>query len=375
MTGLLFIQLCLGGLYVSRIPIGNAPDERSHFDYAEQVAQTGRLPVANGERSYEAVQPPLYYLLAAPLDRLFSGRPVPERVSALRRQNVLFGLLDVWFIFLILCRVGDERTALLGAAFCALLPQFLFIGASVTNDRLADLLCTLILYMGVLGLEDERPGWWPWAAGALLAAGFLTKLTVAGVAAAFALIGLWKRPRAFAVPVSVGAIGAALTFGRNLMLYGDLSGARAMTYESRTLWSEFAPWLVMLFKSFWGLFAWMASPLPSPAYAALALITAAGMAGFILWSRARLQELRRPASLLLFAALALVFGQTFYFGFLLTRQPQGKFLFPALAPIAFILATGWSELWRKLPRAWRFPAALLAGAGVIALHVLSLRAV
>jgi len=131
---------------------------------------------------------------------------------------------------------------------------------------------------------------------------------------------------------------------------------------------EFPAWLVTLFQSFWGLFAWMASPLPQAAYWVLAVTTAAGVAGYLS------NKKRKPAENLLLVALLLVFLQTFYHGFMHTRQPQGRFLFPALGPIAFVLASGWKRFWVKLPARHKTTAWVIVIAAIAGLQVLSLRA-
>ncbi|MBI3551906.1 MAG: glycosyltransferase family 39 protein [Elusimicrobia bacterium] len=374
LTGIIALQLVLGSVYARRVALFNAPDEQAHFAYAEFIARNGRLPVAEGERLREAVQPPLYYLLAAAVDWSLRAWPLESRVLALRLQNVLLGALNVCLIFLLLRRVADDETALAGTAFSALLPQYLFISASATNDVLADLLSTLILYLGLLGLEERRPRWWPWAAGAALGFGFLAKLTVLGPALAFAAVLAARRKRGLAVPLGLGAWGFALTAARNLTLYGDLSGERAMNgFESPMLWSELGSWCVTLFKSFWGLFAWMASPLPGPVYWILAAVCAACAAGFVAWAR-REKSGVEPGVALLLAAATLVFLQTFYHGFLHTRQPQGRFLFPALASLSFGAAQGGRHWTRSLPSRWKMPAMTALLAGLAALQAFSLRA-
>src|SRR5690348_2375664 len=50
------------------VPVGEAPDEPSHVDYAQILLRTGQLPTipkGSARYSYEAEQPPLYYFLQA----------------------------------------------------------------------------------------------------------------------------------------------------------------------------------------------------------------------------------------------------------------------------------------------------------------------
>src|SRR5205807_1687423 len=47
----------------------NAPDEYAHLEYIRSIAHGGRLPVQGDPvyHTYEWHQPPLYYMIAAPL--------------------------------------------------------------------------------------------------------------------------------------------------------------------------------------------------------------------------------------------------------------------------------------------------------------------
>jgi hypothetical protein len=69
----------------------------------------------------------------------------------------------------------------------------------------------------------------------------------------------------------------------------------------------------------------------------------------------------RHTDLLAWAAL-LVFGEVAYYN-LTFIQPQGRYLFPALVPIALFLANGW---WWLAAGALRRPVARLLTAGLLA---------
>ena len=380
---LLALRLGLGLLYAARVAPFNAPDEPYHLAYVDFVASRGRLPVADAGRFREGIQPPLYYVLAAPLDLLARRLPLASRLRVLRAQSVAYAVVNVLLIFLLARRAAGEEAARLAAAWAALLPQYLFIGASVTNDGLADLLGTAMLYAGLRAIEDPASLLWPAAAGLALGLGMLSKLTVACAAAAlFAGLAASLRPgraaRSPRGPAVVAGVGLAVGIWpllRNLSLYGDVFGQGAITaYDSPMAWNELPRWCAALFQSFWGLFAWMAAPLPGPVYLALALFTAACAAGFASWARPRRSRWLEPRAVLLWSAPLFAAAQAFYHGFLHFRQPQGRFLFPALGPIALFFALGLAELWSRAPRRLR-PA--LAGLGAIltgAVSILSIRA-
>src|SRR5947199_10872128 len=95
---LLAVYLALAAGFNLAMPVGGAPDEGAHAEYVRTVAEEGRLPVldlstsnnAQDPNGYEAHQPPLYYLLAAPAWRLAkalgggptAGAPAGPGVSA-----------------------------------------------------------------------------------------------------------------------------------------------------------------------------------------------------------------------------------------------------------------------------------------------------
>jgi len=376
------LQFALGALYLLKTVPGNAPDEPAHFFNAESLA-SGRLPQVDlpAQRwSYEAFQPPLYYALAAPLLRLSPGAPHAWRVRLLRGQNLLFALLNVALVFLLARRLAGEEAGLCAAALAAFLPQYLFIGTSVSNDGLADLCASAVLLLAARGLA--RPASWAEGAWLGLAMGLalLTKATTASVIAAYALVcavNHARRPQELLLrlvwPSALAAAAAVWPYLRNVKLYGDLSGRASMSYESAMHGSELGHWLKLVFESFWGLFGWMTSPLPAAAYLALAGLTLLGLAGFAFWARGR--RLRQdPAWQLQLAAVAAAAGLTFCYGFLNTRQPQGRFLFPALGPIALILALGWRSFWEIIPERLRGRAGAGLCAAAAGLHWLCWRA-
>ncbi len=382
LAAILFCQALLGFLYLRKTAIFNAPDEPYHFNYVAFLARRRRLPIADGSRALsEAIQPPLYYASALPLYCLTKSWPLAWRVRALRAQNLCYALLNVWLIFLLIREISGEKTALLGAAFAALLPQFLFIGASVSNDPLADLLASAALYGGLKLIKS--PGSWRWLIfeGLAVGLGFSAKLSVACCAAAVAAICLWRGLKGARSAAGQAACAAGLAAGvggwplwRNALLYGDIAGERAMFRESAMRWQELGGWCVKMFESFWGLFAWMASPLPRDAYLALMSVTLAVAAGFFLWARDLDDGWRKPGVALMLLAAGLALAQAFYQGFLHARQPQGRYLFPALGPWAFIFASGAAELWRRMPRRLRPALAAAALLGEVVLQMVSLRA-
>jgi hypothetical protein len=118
----------------------------------------------------------------------------------------------------------------------------------------------------------------------------------------------------------------------------------------------------IFFVSFWGEFGYMSVPLVGtqpwdPWEGALWLVCAGGLLGMIGWlARGGRPPWRRRAVALLFALIVAGLLFPLLNAYTQTRDQviqQGRYLFPALAPIAILLALGWRTL---LPPRWRVGA-------------------
>jgi hypothetical protein len=121
----------------------------------------------------------------------------------------------------------------------------------------------------------------------------------------------------------------------------------------------------IFFVSFWGQFGWMSLPLVggTPWESALALLCGGGLIGVVVWIlRPGRAAWRRGAAALLLALVLAGLLLPLLNAYTQTRDQviqQGRYLFPAMAPIALLLALGWRAL---VPPRWR--AAALAAWGL-----------
>ena len=393
---LLLAYLALGVLFAVRTPAWQAPDEPAHVNYVRQLVE-GEWPViepgdwnqaylsevvgAEFDPAYSVVgltyedwQPPLYYLLQTPIYSFSGGS-----LTAMRLLSVLLGAGVVALAYVVGRAVfGRSAPALAVAAFVAFLPQHLAILASVNNDSLAELLIAAILALLVIPWPEHPPVGRLLGLGLLLGAGFLTKGTaylLAPVVAAFLLARYWMqwRPlvRALALVFAPALLLGMLSWGRNAAVYGGLDVlARAAHDEVVVGQPRTAEWLAQYgldgtvarffrttFNSFWGQFGWMAAPLPGWMYGPLLALTGAAMVGLVMTaieargSRSAGEQGRRdrdgrgapPATRHAPLVLALTFLLTLglHVAYNLTFvQHQGRYLFPALIPIAVGFVAG-----------------------------------
>jgi len=345
---------------------------------------------------YEDHQPPLYYLLATPVFLAFDGV-----LTALRLLSVVIGAGVVLLAYAVAAAVFPERPliALGTAAFVAFVPQHVAMMAGVNNDGLAELLIGMTLWMVVRHLalpagvggtgddaEERQDNRWRVGLGVVLGLGLVTKTTFVPVASAVvvALLVEWWREgdRAWRELVRNLALvcGPALLIAvpwwlRNITLYGGLDIYGLANHDAvvvgqpRTAdWIRdqgLGAWLergiTFTFQSFWGQFGWMGVLMPTWLYRALAVGVGGLVVGFVFWLRragaaarptfleAQRSELQRRntqqvvlVTAVLFVVLAyLYYNRTFV-------QHQGRYLFPALIPIALGVALAVSGLVRLL---------------------------
>jgi len=423
LSAILLAYAVLAILYALLTPAWQVPDEPAHYNYIRQVAEEGCCPAltaadwdaaylatltASGfdpqhlgdlaSVQYEDHQPPLYYLLAAPVYRLSGGS-----LTALRLFSAVIGAGVILCVYGVARAAGAGAPLRLGAAaFAAFLPQHVAILAGVNNDSLAGLIAgagTLLAVLHATGRLPVRRG--ALLLGGVLGLGFLTKAStfLLGPLAVLAIFLRWRREEGRRVTglLRVGALCllpalllGALWWGRNLALYGwpDFMGLgrhdAVVAGQPRTAdWiaaEGLAGWLAegarVTFQSFWGQFGWMGVPMPGWVYAALLAFTLLSAAGLILLAIRARREGLPPATrdaLIVLAALA-VLGLAQYAYYNLTFvQFQGRYLYPAMSALALGFAGGWAG-WAALAEGGRagalrwLPAAIMWGlAGLCAL--------
>ena len=204
---------------------------------------------------YEGKQPPLYYLLCAPILKAVSGTHVATRLLVLRLFTVLLTSTVVPLTFLVVRRVlGDAVPALLSAALLTAMPQLLMTASQVGNTSLVIVLFSILAWALLRSDPWDLPG----AAliGITLGAGFLTKGLFVACLPAVVVSGcaaVWRAPADKRKRV-VGFVSAAAvltlalagwwyvrTLGSDGPVWNDaappVKGASALlSYAARTPW-------------------------------------------------------------------------------------------------------------------------------------------
>lgn len=175
--------------------------------------------------NYEAQQAPLAYLLIAPLDRLWAGAPLPERVWRLRLVSGSVAIAAACLgIFVLAARLGLPGVWAAWMAFLLLSSQMLYAAAAhITNDWLAIALAPW--FFAAAAAYTRRPDARRGAAlGTTLALGLLAKAYYLAFLPLALGLAMWKRRGAAAV-VAPLILLAAPWYWRNWTLYGTVTGA------------------------------------------------------------------------------------------------------------------------------------------------------
>ncbi len=401
-------------LYNLSIPIGEAPDEADHIRFVEIIRKTGQLPTIPKDSprySYEAEQPPLYYLLEAvwikllwPSDALtpdlksnpsfssetnFSfdrhtapnvflhdypaGRDLPAHI--MRLLSSLLGLLTLLCIWRTAWLVWPQSSgiAIFAVGFAAFLPGFTFTSSTVTNDTLATTTGALILFGSVYMLKKGPTVQAVLLLGSAVGLGMLSKRSIIVMLPLLIIIPLLTpaitRKRKL---IAVGAIALiALAIGiwplvSNLLTYGD-PFATAVTMAAKQelispLQGRPGYWLspgyhLALYNSLWGAFGIRSIDLPNLVYALYYVLCLLALVGFIR-RRKDINGIQKRVLLILVIVFVLVnigvdYQNTQFWAV------QGRLLLPALAAIALMVGQGLAMVAREIIPSARYKRIVL----------------
>jgi len=154
------------------------PGERAARERAFAALPAQPLQESPGEyfRAYEALQPPLYYWLMAPLLRLLSGASLGTSVIALRLAGCILAAFTIPLVYRLARETLGSHAAALGcAAVVALMPEFAIDVARVGNEAVAVPLFTALTLLAVQGYRSGFGLARSAALGVVLGCGLLAK--------------------------------------------------------------------------------------------------------------------------------------------------------------------------------------------------------
>jgi 4-amino-4-deoxy-L-arabinose transferase-like glycosyltransferase len=403
-VALLVLFAILVGLVAVATPPWEANDEPDHFANAASIAD-GRMYRVEPGAGFEPHQPPLYYtLLAGEMRLLRIDRTAPElvataddgahqgllwnhsvvtdgadtrRVLPLRMAGILLGIVTVLSAYGLTRLLTDVLwTPVLAAAIAAFVPRFVFLSGVLNNDNLATALASVATFLVALSIGRRLPTRYNSAAliaaGVVLGAGLLAKLTVAPVAFVLVVaVGLWSTDRLRSVASVLAPTILVFVFWplRNMLEYSDpfltstakayfLETLPALILETPTFRRAFVELPQGVWSSFWYTSGWNQFRWVWWAYVPFWTLTLIGLLGVVSqWSR-RQKEQKRIAFLAIGVSLA-GFSNVWLAG-LQTTQHQARIAFVGLAAMAGLVAIGY-EWVRWVPLRFALPAVGLVG--------------
>ena len=420
LPALLLLFVILATVYNVATPIFEASDEVYHYPFVRYVATEHRLPVQDpGDIQLwrqEGSQPPLYYLVSAVATAWIDARDFDQRlvrnpqakigvplapdnknmvvhtpaeafpyrgttlaVHIIRFLSTLMGAGTVALTFFIVREVWPDSAflPLVAAATVAFNPMYLFITASVNNDNLTVLLCSLALWQILRLLRRGATPRRVIGIGVVVGLAILTKMSALGLVflVAFAItVDAWRRRSSFWTWLGHGVLAAGLVaaiggwwYVRNWLLYDDpmgfsawlaIAGVRLSTPTPADLLAEFEGFRI----SYWGLFGGvnvLMHPFLYKVYDALTVLAVIGLlVGGVRWGashrhrdwhRVLPNQYPRIAQLTVLGLWPLILLAALVRWTLMTPASQGRLIFPAISAVAFWLALGWQQL---APRRW-----------------------
>jgi 4-amino-4-deoxy-L-arabinose transferase-like glycosyltransferase len=413
-------------------PPFEVPDEPSHFAYVQYLAETGRLP-SGGEEEFPhaeqvvlndlrysqvrfhpdvgtissqarqrtlehalaaplsrtdstqagvaASQPPLYYALETIPYKLASSGTLLDQLALMRLLSALMGGLTALFAFLFLREAlpGAPWAWTVGGLGVALTPLLGLMSGAVNPDALLFAVSAALLYCLARGFRRGITPRLAIALGAVLALGFLTKLTFLCLipGAILGLVALCVREarrsrqtaqRSFALAAVFGASPILLDVIVNVLSgrpgIGAISGALTLNGSSGSIlneisyiWQLYLPSLpgmsryfhgflttrVLWFNGLVGLYGWLDTTFPSWVYNA-ALVPAGLIAALFAHAlfayrgvlRSRLMEV--VVYLTICLGVLIPIGVDDYIHHMPSEYAEPRYLFPLLVLWGAVLA-------------------------------------
>jgi 4-amino-4-deoxy-L-arabinose transferase-like glycosyltransferase len=344
--------------YTRITPVGASPDEISHLNYINGIADHLRLPPA-GEP--ERQQPPLYYLLGAIVAKLTGDDP-----RLIRLLSVALGVLTILTVYAVARRLFPLRPALAmgAAALVALLPEAQYLAGAVNDDNLAWLAGALLVLAGVVVMQsDVLTPRLALGAGLAVALAVLAKETVwipAVLLLVVVAVRFGRQVRAVhVVAVLVPAIAlAGWWFVRNAVEFGGPLpplhpiSAQRQVFDSFTQVRGYLAATALSLVGMYGNGAHFVAisilgvrQLPSAvAGAGIAFITVAACVA-VARSWARWDPVRRRVAIFLLVVIVVAAVQSVLNSATFDLQPQARYLLVSVAAAAPI--TAWTIAWRR----------------------------
>lgn len=401
---LFFITALLWSVF---LPVFEAPDETSAYEYALYMARTWEIPDLRefSNQGFHHWQP-LYFFLLAPIarvtnaptsigskyyyknswERIYRDNPtniffhqpsefkfdwdgIAASLHAMRLISVLLATGSVWLVFLTAREIFGlgSQAPVVAAALFGFNPQFVNYSGALNVVNMVTFVSSTVIFLAVKILGQKITSLKLYAyLGGLLGIAIISKMTSLTLLPVSLGMVMWKRikEKVKVLPALALLILFFMIFGgwfliRNKILYGEFSGVTTqitMVYgKVRNPFLEEVGWLNYLisypktqWKTFWSGFSWLTFYLPHIFPLIMAWIYFIGMLGYgvILFGKSTVARVRHQLMLLGVFVLSGWLG--------ITRTIfqievfNGKDMFFVSGALATVVVAGVIGFWRNL---------------------------
>jgi 4-amino-4-deoxy-L-arabinose transferase-like glycosyltransferase len=409
---LVAIAFLRGAAYANLLPAWGIIDEEQHLHYIQYLAEEKRLPVADETflsdeiiqslfeidrwkifslnrpssmdpaqmglegYSYEAYQPPLYYLVLSPFYNLHSG-DVLEKLYFFRWASVGISAISVLVVYFIAqAFTGSSPLALLVGLFYLLIPERTMAVSRLNNDVMLELFACLFLLVSTRsitrGLNTRRA----LALGLLLGLGVLSKMSMLLLAVCLPFVFFANRHsvrvRRWIIITTTMSLVLILPLAiRNLWLYADPTGfgavsgllnfappAWSLSTLAASIWQTITHFWVVWWQGARSIF----SPTPTLFYLFMLVLLGASVLGWRRLNRkleTRDRDQQKRTVLWMYLAAIALYLLFIIFSYWRGQIPviQGRFLLPIASIFSIMFITGLRHGWRPF---LTIPAAISA---------------
>ena len=380
-----YIYLILALAFVIRIayaivtPPFQAPDEYSHYSYVRFIHESKQLPIqpspAVRDEELEFHQPPLYYMIAAPLfgaTQWIYGRPL----LALRFINILFSMLTILVVYYFASNLLGDKPFTVGliCATVALLPTYSYLSATMRNGTLAAFFASLgfcLCAKMTLNERQQLDARWSWV-GVVAGLAILSKLSALAFAGAagFMLVIASRDWRTSVYRAGWFTLGFLSTAGwwflRNWYVYGHplkiIENGWGLV-PPPVSWEHETRSAIVVFKTFWAVFGRINEFHYADIYRFFWWFVGLSAVGIVIYALQKRHDLPIKLVACFVLAIALSFAATLYYAHNYDSD-QGRYMFPSLLPIATFIAIGLTTLFPEKYHRWVLDIVLFAFAGI-----------
>lgn len=372
-------------LWACSMPGDYAPDEYMRYEVSGFLYEHNRLPVYEEQLNREwgfsyAHMPTVLCNLLSYIPMKIAGiftEDAQVLLRAARIPNVFCGVAAIFFLMKTADLLFEKHVKWMVVIFISMLPQYAFLASYLNNDMPAILGSSIILYAWIRVMKEK----WNQKNALLLAIGIIICALsyynsygwILCSMIFFVSTCLLQNKRNYKEMLKLGAFiasvvlcGISYSFIRQIVLYGDLLGLRTQdmygalygldkfkghpfldTQVSLYTMLFKAGWVQMTVKSFLACFGYLVYKCPDWVYYMYIAVFVCAVLGFFcyfvkMWKSAG--GIQKIFELCILVNIMIPVILSIYYSYYIDYQAQGRYLYPGIMGIAYVLARGFEKI-------------------------------